>query len=105
MFVSKDGLVQCSTLNFQVGLNLSDREYFRKAQQTGDFVFSDYLFGKTNNRPMMMAAYPVAVVNAEQDAVVVAGINIDWLSKIMPAAETSIRCHLLGSRQASDTSQ
>src|SRR5262245_35043582 len=83
MFVSKDGLVQCSTLNFQVGLNLSDREYFRKAQQTGDFVFSDYLFGKTNNRPMMMAAYPVAAVNAEQDAVVVAGINIDWLSKIM----------------------
>ena len=83
MFVSKDGLVQCSTLNFQVGLNLSDREYFRKAQQTGNFVFSDYLFGKTNNRPMMMAAYPVAAINAEQDAVVVAGINIDWLSKIM----------------------
>jgi diguanylate cyclase (GGDEF)-like protein len=83
MFVSKDGLVQCSTLNYQVGLNLSDREYFRKAQQTGNFVFSDYLFGKTNNRPMMMAAYPVAAINAEQDAVVVAGINIDWLSKIM----------------------
>ncbi len=83
MFVSKDGLVQCSTFNYQVGLNLADREYFRKAQQTGDFVFSDYLFGKTNNRPMMMAAYPVAAVNAEQDAVVVAGINIDWLSKIM----------------------
>ncbi len=83
MFVSKDGLVQCSTLNFQVGLNLSDREYFRKAQQTGDFVFSDYLFGKTNNRPMMMAAYPVAAINADQDAVVVAGMNIDWLSKIM----------------------
>ncbi|MFX5994748.1 hypothetical protein ABTF10_18885, partial [Acinetobacter baumannii] len=55
MFVSKDGLVQCSTLKYQVGLNLGDREYFRKAQQTGDFVFSDYLFGKTNNRPMMMA--------------------------------------------------
>ena len=83
MFVSKDGLVQCSTLKYQVGLNLGDREYFRKAQQTGDFVFSDYLFGKTNNRPMMMAAYPVAAVNPEQEAVVVAGINIDWLSTIM----------------------
>jgi len=73
MFVSKDGLVQCSTLNIQVGINIGDREYFRKAQATGDFVFSDYLFGKTNNRPMMMAAYPVAAVNPEQDAVVVAG--------------------------------
>jgi hypothetical protein len=83
MFVSTDGLVQCSTLNMQVGLNLGDREYFRKTQATRDFVFSDYLFGKTNGRPMMMAAYPVAAINPEEDAVVVAGINIDWLSKIM----------------------
>ncbi|MBA2398142.1 MAG: diguanylate cyclase [Bradyrhizobium sp.] len=83
MIVAKDGLVQCSTLNMQVGLNLGDRDYFRKAQETRDFVFSDYLFGKTNGRPMMMAAYPVAAINPEEDAVVVAGINIDWLSKIM----------------------
>jgi diguanylate cyclase (GGDEF)-like protein len=83
MFASKDGLVQCSTLNIQVGLDLGDRDYFRKAQGTGDFVFSDYLFGKTNGRPMMMAAYPVAAINPEQDAVVIAGINIDWLSQIM----------------------
>jgi hypothetical protein len=60
MLVGKDGTVQCSTLNIQVGLNIADRDYFRKAQETRDFVFSDYLFGKTNNRPIMMAAYPVA---------------------------------------------
>lgn len=83
MIASKDGLVQCSTLNMQVGLNLGDREYFRRAQETRDFVFSDYLFGKSNGRPMMMAAFPVAAINPEEDAVVVAGINIDWLSKIM----------------------
>lgn len=83
MFASKDGLVQCSTLNMQVGLDLSGRDYFRKAQATRDFVFSDYLFGKSNGRPMMMAAYPVSAINPEEDAVVVAGINIDWLSKIM----------------------
>lgn len=83
MLVSKEGVVQCSTLNIQVGLNIGDREYFRKAQETRDFVFSDYLFGKTNNRPIMMAAYPVAAINPEEDSVAVAGINIDWLSKIM----------------------
>src|SRR3979490_2610062 len=44
MIGSKDGLVQCSTLNILVGLNLGDREYFRKAQETRGFVFSDYLF-------------------------------------------------------------
>jgi diguanylate cyclase (GGDEF)-like protein len=83
MLVSKDGVVQCSTLNIQVGLDIGEREYFRKAQQTGDFVFSDYLFGKTNNRPIMMAAYPVSAINPDEDSVAVAGINIDWLSKIM----------------------
>ncbi|MDI1262114.1 MAG: diguanylate cyclase [bacterium] len=83
MIVSRQGVVQCSTLNIQVGMNIGDREYFRKVQETRDFVFSDYLLGKTNNRPIIMAAYPVAAINPDEDAVVVAGINLDWLSKIM----------------------
>jgi diguanylate cyclase (GGDEF)-like protein len=83
MLVSKEGVVQCSTLNIQVGLNIGDRDYFRKAQETRNFVFSDYLFGKTNNRPIMMAAYPVVAINPEEESVAVAGINLDWLSKIM----------------------
>jgi diguanylate cyclase (GGDEF)-like protein len=83
MFVSKDGLVQCATANYLVGLQIGDRDYFKKAQTTGGFVFSDYLFSRTNNLPVMMAAYPVSAINLDEDAVVVAGMNIDWLSKIM----------------------
>ena len=83
MLVSKEGVVQCSTLNRQVGMNIGDRDYFRKARESRNFVFSDYLFGKTNNRPMMMAAYPLAAINPEEEAVAVAGINLDWLSQIM----------------------
>jgi diguanylate cyclase (GGDEF)-like protein len=83
MLVSKEGVVQCSTLNIQVGLNIGDREYFRKAQEIRDFVFSDYLFGRVSNRPIMMAAYPVSAINPEEGSVAVAGINLDWLSKIM----------------------
>ncbi|KRR23278.1 GGDEF domain-containing protein [Bradyrhizobium retamae] len=83
MIVSKEGVVQCSTLNMLVGLNIGDRDYFRKAQQTRDFDFSDYLFARVSNRPILMAAYPVAAINPEEDAVVVAGINLDWMSKIM----------------------
>ena len=83
MLVSKEGVVQCSTLNMQVGMNIGDRDYFRKAQVSHDFVFSDYLFGKTNNKPIMMAAYPVSAINPDEDSLAVAGINLDWLSKIM----------------------
>ena len=80
---SKQGVVQCSTLNIQVGMNIERPRLFQKGAGTRDFVFSDYLFGKTNNRPIMMAAYPVAAINPEDDSVVVAGIDLDWLSKIM----------------------
>src|SRR5258707_6682795 len=83
MIVSKDGLVQCSTLNNLVGLDLSDREYIKQARETGGFVFSDFLFAKSSHRPIMMAAYPVSAINREQDSIVVAGINLDWMSKIM----------------------
>src|SRR5256885_582933 len=81
--VGKNGLVQCSTLNALVGLNLGDREYFSKAKQTRDFAFSDYLLAKTNNQPIMVAAYPVSAINPDEDSVVIAGINLDWMSKIM----------------------
>src|SRR5437762_11004505 len=81
--VGKNGLVQCSTLNALVGLNLGDREYFSRAQETRDFAFSDYLLAKTNNQPIMVAAYPVAAINPEEDSVVIAGINLDWMSKVM----------------------
>ena len=75
MLVSKEGVVQCSTLNAQVGLNIGDRDYFKKAQDTRDFVFSDYLFGRTNNRPIMMAAYPVSAINPEEESVAVKEIE------------------------------
>src|SRR2546423_3921587 len=83
MIVSKDGLVQCSTLNILVGVDLSDREYFRKARETGGFVFSDFLFAKSNNQPIMVAAYPVSAINRDEDSIIVAGMNLDWMSKIM----------------------
>ena len=33
--------------------------------------------------PIMMAAYPVSAIDMEEDAVIIAGINLDWMSKIM----------------------
>jgi diguanylate cyclase (GGDEF)-like protein len=83
MIVGKDGRVQCSTLDRLVGLDLSDRLALRKARETRDFAFSDFLLAKSDNRPVVMAAYPVSAINDEVDSVIVAGVNLDWLSKIM----------------------
>ena len=83
MIVGKDGRVQCATLDALVGLDLSDRTYFKKAQQTRDFVFSDFLFAKSDSQPIMIAAYPVSAIDNKSDSVIVAGVNLDWMSKIM----------------------
>ncbi len=81
--VGTDGRVQCSTLNRLVGLNLSDRAYFRKALATRDFVFSDFLSAKSDSQPIVVAAYPVSAIVAGEEALIVATVNLEWLSKIM----------------------
>jgi diguanylate cyclase (GGDEF)-like protein len=83
MIVGKDGRVQCSTNNTLVGIDLSDRAYLKKARDIRGFVFSDFLFAKSNDKPIMMSAYPVSAINDDAESVVVAGVNLDWMSKIM----------------------
>jgi diguanylate cyclase (GGDEF)-like protein len=46
-------------------------------------VFSDFLLAKTDNEPIMLAAYPVSAINAKSDSVIVVAVNLDWMSKIM----------------------
>jgi diguanylate cyclase (GGDEF)-like protein len=83
MIVGSDERVQCSTVNTQVGRDLSNRVYLKKARQTGDLVFSDFLLANLDSKPIMMAAYPVSAINNDVDSVIVAGIDLDWISKFM----------------------
>jgi diguanylate cyclase (GGDEF)-like protein len=81
--VGKDGRVECSTVNRLVGVDLSDRAFFKKAQETRNFVFSDFLIAKSNNQPIVVAAYPVSAIDAGVEVVIIATVNLDWLSKLM----------------------
>ena len=81
--VDSDGRIKCATLDTLVGLDLSDRDYFKRARQARDLIFSDFLLSKYDDEPVVMAAYPVAAVNPESDLVIVSSVNLDWMSKIM----------------------
>src|ERR1700739_3889532 len=83
LIVGGDGRVQCSTSNTSVGLDLSDRAYLQEAQATRDFVFSDFILARESHVPIVVAAYPVAALNSESNAVVLAAVNLDWMSKVM----------------------
>jgi diguanylate cyclase (GGDEF)-like protein len=78
-----DGRIKCATRDTTVGLDLSDRDYFKRARQARDLIFSDFLLSKYDSTPVVIAAYPVAAVNPDSDLVIVASVNLDWMSKIM----------------------
>ena len=81
--VSGEGRIKCATLDTLIGLDLSDREYFKRARQAHDLIFSDFLLSKYDNEPVVMAAYPVSAVNPESDLFIVGSMNLDWMSKVM----------------------
>jgi diguanylate cyclase (GGDEF)-like protein len=81
----KDGTAQCSTWPDAVeqGLSFGDRPYFKKALESGQFVVSDYLFSRLTNQPTVMAAYLAPGITRDDDAVILAAVNLDWMAKLM----------------------
>jgi len=83
LLVGGDGRVQCSTNNTYVGVFLGDRDYVKKALATREFVFSDFLLAKGTDFPVVVGAYPVSALNPDFDALLLASISLDWMSKLM----------------------
>ena len=83
MTVGKDGRVECATRNALVGLELGNRPFFIQARQTRDLVFSDFVLARTDHEPIMIGAYPVAAIDGTSDTVIVASVNLSWMSKIL----------------------
>src|SRR5581483_6521401 len=51
--VSGEGRIKCATLDTLIGLDLSDRDYFKRARQAHDLIFSDFLLSKYDNEPVV----------------------------------------------------
>jgi len=83
MIVGKDGRIQCATRDPLVGLDLNDRPFFQQARQTREVVFGDFQLARTDREPIMIGAYPVAAIDPTSDAVIVASVNLSWMSKIL----------------------
>lgn len=83
LLVGGDGRVQCSTSNTFVGTELGDKPYMVKARETNEIAFSDFTFVQPINMAVILAAYPVAAINQDSDAIVVASISLEWMSKLM----------------------
>ena len=83
MIAGKDGRIECATRDTLVGLDLSDLAFFKQAQQTRDLVFGDFQLARSDREPIMIGAYPVAAIDAKSQTVIVASVNLSWMSKIL----------------------
>ncbi|CAN5134746.1 diguanylate cyclase [soil metagenome] len=86
--IGKDGVVWCSTQQNVVGIDLSDRDYFKRARDYHEFVVSDYIFSRAANLPTIMAAYPVSAIEGGQEAVIIAAVDLKWMSQLMSNRDT-----------------
>jgi diguanylate cyclase (GGDEF)-like protein len=81
--VDKNGRVVCSTLPLLVGIDITDRPYFHDALARRQFVLSDYVNGKANGDPSIVAAFPTSIVNRDVEAVIVTSIALTWLEELV----------------------
>lgn len=92
-----DGKIQCSTNPRIIGIDLSDRPYFKQALESHEFVLSDYIFSRASNLPTIVAAYPTSAVEGGTDRIIIASIDLKWLSQLMAQrkARTGLSAYLV----------
>jgi diguanylate cyclase (GGDEF)-like protein len=81
--IGRDGIVGCSTSQAVVGIDLGDRDYFKRARDDHEFVVSDYIFSRAANLPTIMAAYPVSAIEGGHEAVIIAAVDLHWMSQLI----------------------
>lgn len=81
--VGKDGRITCSTHPNYVGLDVSDGAYYRKTIETHGFVLSDLVISRLTGNALLLANYPTSAVEGGEPSVIIAGLNMEWMSKLM----------------------
>ncbi len=81
-----NGQITCSTDPQAIGLNVSDRPHFQKALVSRDFALSDYLINRLRQTPTLFATYPAMKADGSIDGVVLASIDLQWVSDLAATA-------------------
>jgi diguanylate cyclase (GGDEF)-like protein len=93
--VGADGKVSCSTVASAIGVDLSDRAHIRAAMETGEFVISDYIVGRLNRRPAIVAVYPIQAIDPAMQGAVITSIDLQWFSNLISSLERRVGSNVL----------
>jgi hypothetical protein len=78
-----NGDVFCSAVPFEGVANIADRTYFQRALDRRDFASGEYRIGRITGKAVINFAYPVLDGAGQVAAVVFAGLDLSWLSRLL----------------------
>ena len=81
-----NGDVFCSAVPFEGVANIGDRTYFQGAVARRDFASGEYRIGRITGKAVINFGYPVLDVAGKVTAVVYAGLDLSWLSRLLAEA-------------------
>ena len=84
--ISPRGELLCAAYLPESPLNVADRDYFQRAMASRTFAASDYLIGRVFGRPVMGFATPIFAADGSISGVVMATLELTWLSRVVAAA-------------------
>jgi diguanylate cyclase (GGDEF)-like protein len=84
---STDGRIKCSTERLAIGLDVSDLPHFRDALTSREFALSDYLIGRINHAPSLVASFPIVQDDGTLKAVALAAIDLQRIGDAATAAQ------------------
>ena len=79
------GQMFCTSSERLLNDSIADRPYFQAATEQQDFVLSDYIISRLTHKPVVIGAMP-RLSGERVESVLVAAMNIDWLSRAMARA-------------------
>jgi diguanylate cyclase (GGDEF)-like protein len=86
--VNDKGRIACSTNPAAIGVDVSDRDYYRDALETRSFVLSNYLVGRVRHAPTIIAVYPTTAINTTLNSVVIASLDLRWFNSLANVVES-----------------
>jgi len=78
-----NGDLYCSGLPFTSPTNFADRPYFKETLRKRDFTVGEYQIGRISGKVNLPLAYPALGNSGQVDAVIFAGLSLDWLNDVM----------------------
>lgn len=81
--IGLDGRTVCAAEPRAVGVDLADRDYFKQAVATRQFVVSGFIVGRTTGMNIMVLAEPVLDHKGAVTSVVFLSIDLVWIGRQM----------------------